>query len=141
MRIVESWLDHVHTVHDLTFANDEADLQQARSRDTHEAPIEEQECPLCSIGLLRRDFVKHISRHTEEIALGALPNAANNDERISDDDDDDENYAWSRSASVGRHGFCVAKDGRELTRSVAYWTSRMVMDPLETPNGSACEAR
>lgn len=42
---------------------------------TRAKPAENEECPLCHVmlGKPRREFVKHVGRHMEEIALMALP--------------------------------------------------------------------
>lgn len=46
-----------------------------------ERPIEVEECPLCRsvLGKPRREFVKHVGRHMEQIALMALPREATDD--------------------------------------------------------------
>ena len=46
---------------------------------------EEEECPLCRVvlGNPRRAFVKHVSRHMEDIALMALPRNADEDSETS----------------------------------------------------------
>ena len=75
------WEHHLDDVHNLKFFD--SDLVAARKNACHISPkrAEEEQCPLCQVilGKPRRAFVKHVSRHMEDIALMALPsNAARN---------------------------------------------------------------
>lgn len=66
--------------HSRTFDQNMAELMAYQ---THSRPAEKEECPFCKLvlGKPRRAFIRHVSRHMEEIALLALP-------RDMDDDSD-----------------------------------------------------
>ena len=75
------WEHHLDDVHNLKFSG--PDLVAARKNACRISPkrAEEEQCPLCQVilGKPRRAFVKHVSRHMEDIALMALPGNAEED--------------------------------------------------------------
>lgn len=75
------WEHHLDDVHKQKFSG--PDLVAARINARHISPkrAEEEQCPLCQVvlGKPRRAFVKHVSRHMEDIALMALPSNAEED--------------------------------------------------------------
>lgn len=78
---IPDWEHHLDDVHNLKFFG--PDLLEARKNACHISPkrAEEEQCPLCQVvlGKPRRAFVKHVSRHMEDIALMALPSNAEED--------------------------------------------------------------
>ena len=79
------WEHHLHDVHKQKFSG--PNLVAARNIACRISPkrAEEEECPLCRVvlGKTRRAFVKHVSRHMEDIALMALPSNAEEDSETS----------------------------------------------------------
>ena len=78
------WEYHINSVHSQKFSG--PNLVSARNAACRISPkhAEEEECPLCRVvlGKPRRAFVKHVSRHMEDIALMALPSNAEEDSEI-----------------------------------------------------------
>ena len=78
------WEHHLNNVHNQKFPG--PNLVAARNAACRISPkrAEEEECPLCRVvlGKPRRAFVKHVSRHMEDIALMALPSNAEEDSEI-----------------------------------------------------------
>ena len=100
-----------------------------------ERPIEVEECPLCRsvLGKPRREFVKHVGRHMEQIALMALP-------REATDDSDAESACTTQENSS--HAFIGSK-GRSPRRSEGRNASISVSDDeldAVSPQGSIGKA-
>ncbi len=78
------WEHHLNDVHNQKFSG--PNLVSARNTACRISPkrAEEEQCPLCRVvlGKPRRAFVKHVSRHMEDIALMALPSNAEEDSEI-----------------------------------------------------------
>ena len=98
------WEHHLDDVHNLKFSG--TDLVAARKNACHISPMraEEEQCPLCQIilGKPRRAFVKHVSRHMEDIALMALPSNAEED---SETDSVDTNLASAKDNHTSKDCF------------------------------------
>ena len=78
------WEHHLNNVHSQKFSG--PNLVSARNTACRIKPkrAEEEECPLCRVvlGKPRRAFVRHVSRHMEDIALMALPSNAEENPEI-----------------------------------------------------------
>ena len=72
---VLDWEQHLKEMHQRTFSGPQLHVARNTAYREHPRPVETEECPLCCEILRkpRRDFVKHVARHMEEIALMALP--------------------------------------------------------------------
>jgi DNA-directed RNA polymerase subunit M/transcription elongation factor TFIIS len=70
-----AWVHHLEGSHQQTFTGPKKQIAQKLALTTQAKPIESEACPLCGVisGMSRREFVKHLGRHMEEIALMALP--------------------------------------------------------------------
>ena len=70
-----TWEGHLRKQHQRIFSETPRQLAQRIAYRPQERPIEVEECPLCRsvLGKPRREFVKHVGRHMEQIALMALP--------------------------------------------------------------------
>ena len=100
-----------------------------------ERPIEVEECPLCRsvLGKPRREFVKHVGRHMEQIALMALP-------REATDDSDTESACTAQENSS--HA-CTESKGRSPRRNEGRNTGISVSDDeldAVSPQGSIGKA-
>jgi len=73
----EGWEDHLQQGHQRVFTMSEWQVACMAVR-KQSTLVENPECPLCRtmVEKSRRDFVKHVGRHMEEIALMALPRNA-----------------------------------------------------------------
>ena len=82
------WIQHLEKLHECTFTGPKLQVAKKMAYITRAKPIEHEECPLCQVvlGKPRREFVKHVGRHMEEIALMALPR---------ENDEDSEAYSTS----------------------------------------------
>lgn len=69
------WVLHLEKCHQRTFLGPKHQVAKEMAYKTRAKPAENEECPLCQVilGKPRREFVKHVGRHMEEIALMALP--------------------------------------------------------------------
>ena len=69
------WTQHLDLYHQRTFSGPKGQIAKEMALTTRVKAIEDEECPLCRVvlGKPRREFVKHVGRHMEEIALMALP--------------------------------------------------------------------
>lgn len=69
------WTQHLENYHQRTFIGPKRQVAEKMTCTTRAKPAENEKCPLCQVilGKPRRDFVKHVCRHMEEIALMALP--------------------------------------------------------------------
>ena len=76
-----TWEVHLREQHRRIFSGPQWQLAQRMAYRPQERPVEVEECPLCRnvLGKPRRDFVKHVGRHMEEIALMALPRETTDD--------------------------------------------------------------
>jgi hypothetical protein len=65
-------------------------------------PLDQQKCPLCHLKqwTVRRDFVTHLGRHLEEIALSSLPRA--DDGESTSDEESGANAAGLSNLSSGK---------------------------------------
>ena len=74
----DEWAQHLEVYHQRTFHGPKYQVAVHMALRTHSRPAESEECPLCKVvlGKSRRDFIKHVGRHMEEIALMALPQDA-----------------------------------------------------------------
>lgn len=80
-----AWIEHLENFHQRIFSGPHLQVAKQMSYTTQEKPIEKEACPLCQVvlGKSRREFVKHVGRHMEEIALMSLPRQ-NGDESEAD---------------------------------------------------------
>lgn len=69
------WAQHLLECHGRTFSGPKYQIAKEMAYSTQAKPAENEQCPLCQVilGKSRREFVKHVGRHMEEIALMALP--------------------------------------------------------------------
>ena len=72
-------------MHQRTFTGPQLHVARNAAYVIYPRPVETEECPLCCVvlGKRRREFVKHIARHMEEIALMALPCDTEEDSDVS----------------------------------------------------------
>ena len=82
------WVEHLKKCHQRIFSGPSYHIAKNMACTIRAKPIENEECPLCQavFAKSRRDFVKHVGRHMEEIALIALPRG---DDEESDTDSSD----------------------------------------------------
>lgn len=73
------WKRHLELGHHRTFVGVKYHVAEKMALKTRVKAAESEECPLCQaiLGKSRREFVKHVGRHMEEIALMALPREFN----------------------------------------------------------------
>ena len=66
---------HLQEAHPLALDEEQIPIIVDSAMSVQALPMENQECPLCQTvpGKSRRNFVKHLARHLESIALAALP--------------------------------------------------------------------
>ena len=69
------WIQHLGKCHQRSFVGPQHQVAKKMAYKVRARPTENEECPLCQVvvGKPRREFVKHVGRHMEEIALMALP--------------------------------------------------------------------
>lgn len=69
------WIQHLEKRHQRTFLGPKHQVAKNMAYKARAKPIEDEPCPLCQVvpGKSRREFVKHVGQHMEEIALMALP--------------------------------------------------------------------
>ena len=98
------WEHHLNDVHNQKLSG--PNLVAARNIFCRITPkrAEEEECPLCRVvlGKPRRAFVKHVSRHMEDIALMAVPRNADEDSETSSIDT---NHALVEDNDTSKDGF------------------------------------
>jgi hypothetical protein len=72
---IPEWQDHLCRQHDTAFSGPLAQVALDAAEKRSELEIKDQQCPFClSISAItRRDFVTHVGRHMEEVALATLP--------------------------------------------------------------------
>ena len=71
----ENLTEHLQQSHPQIVNESQTTLVVASSMQIQTVPIEDQKCPLCQAkpGKSKRNFVKHLARHLESIALAVLP--------------------------------------------------------------------
>jgi uncharacterized C2H2 Zn-finger protein len=71
----EDWRKHLEHTHGLPLSDDQYLITTPSAEVRDSVPIELENCPLCQEipGKSRRDFVIHVGKHMEAIALAALP--------------------------------------------------------------------
>ena len=81
------WEQHLHEMHQHIFTESQLHWARKTAYQIYQRPAEIEECPLCRVvlGKPRRTFVKHVTRHMEEIALMALPSSIGEDSDGSSD--------------------------------------------------------
>lgn len=101
------WVLHLEKCHQRTFLGPKYQVAKKMAYKTRAKPTENEECPLCQVipGKSRREFVKHVGRHMEEIALIALPR---------DNDGESEVRSTSTESEFGPSATPVAR-GSEMT--------------------------
>ena len=69
------WDEHLEEVHQQAFSGLKYHITSSIAYNTLERTAKNEACPLCQVipGTSRAEFVKHVGRHMEEIALMALP--------------------------------------------------------------------
>ncbi|MCJ1251513.1 hypothetical protein MMC30_008747 [Trapelia coarctata] len=82
--------EHLKEYHTGAFTPAQLPLVLSAAETRSAVPIETQQCPLCKIipGTSQRNFVKHVGRHLESIALATLP-------RETEDESDQDSIASS----------------------------------------------
>lgn len=75
------WKLHLEESHQIIFAAQELEVARQIADKTELQAIESQKCPFClqAPSITQREFVKHITKHMEGIALVALPLEAESD--------------------------------------------------------------
>ena len=70
--------EHLHRYHGEAITLAQLPLVVSAAEIKRPLPIEDQECPLCKFipGKSQRNFVKHVGRHMESVALAVLPRDA-----------------------------------------------------------------
>ncbi|KAL6720942.1 hypothetical protein ACLMJK_000042 [Lecanora helva] len=76
-----AWKQHLRRDHKRSFTTSAYQIAQQSAYTARERRPEREKCPLCLFvpGKSRREFVKHVGRHMEEIALAALPRDVSED--------------------------------------------------------------
>ena len=79
------WTKHFEECHHQVFVGKHYETVRKRACSLRVKPAENERCPLCLVvpGKSRRNFVKHVGRHMEEIALMALPRDLEEDDEFS----------------------------------------------------------
>ena len=121
------WERHLKEMHRRVFTGPQLHVARNTAYQAHPRPAETEECPLCRVVLRkpRRELIKHIARHMEEIALMVLPHGTDEDsdessvsimdrtssdpagwepldsKRETDKDDSDEDSAGTLQNSLG----------------------------------------
>lgn len=72
---IEEWTEHLHNEHGTEFSGPLATVALDAAERRVECLIRDQTCPFCLTNptTTRRQFVRHVGRHLEEVALAALP--------------------------------------------------------------------
>jgi hypothetical protein len=72
---IEDWRRHLRSQHGTEFSGPLAGVAIEAAEKRIELPISENKCPFClsNAAFTRKEFVNHVGRHMEEIALAALP--------------------------------------------------------------------
>ncbi|KAL9611936.1 MAG: hypothetical protein Q9167_003459 [Letrouitia subvulpina] len=101
----QTWLAHLTLSHDVKLSGNQLQVLEWSACKVGPGAIEDEECLLCITkpAKTRRDLVKHICRHMEEVALMALP--------AGEDDEDD--VSISNEHELRRH---KASDHVEIIR-------------------------
>ena len=79
------WERHLAQSHNRKFLGSQYHIAKDMACVTRAKPAENEECPLCLVvlGKPRRELVKHVGRHMEEIALIVLPRENDEDSEAS----------------------------------------------------------
>ena len=82
------WEHHLDDVHNQKFSGLDLVAASNAAYRIRSKPTEEKRCPFCRVllGKSRSTYVKHVSRHMEDIALMALPRNAEEDSETSSSD-------------------------------------------------------
>lgn len=90
------WKQHLELNHQRIFIGSKYEAARTMAYKTRVRATENEECPLCQVilGKPRREFVKHVGRHMEEVALMALP-------RDNDDKSDVRSTSTKGELSLG----------------------------------------
>lgn len=104
------WKEHTEYGHQRIFIGAKYHVAEKMALKTRVKAAETEKCPLCQVtlGKSRREFVKHVGRHMEEIALVALPREI-----------DEESDANSRSiaAELSSISSLMSRDNDEEAKS------------------------
>jgi hypothetical protein len=78
---------HFKKLHQTTFTNTQFKIVASSSEQRTPHAVDSEECPLCLCipGKSRRNFVTHLGRHMEGIALAALPRESTSDSGADSD--------------------------------------------------------
>ena len=96
----QEWDVHLEEYHQQTFSGPKYQVALSMACNTLERPVSSEACPLCQVipGKARGEFVKHVGRHMEEIALMALPPE---DEDTEEDEQDTDSVSTPFLKFVG----------------------------------------
>ncbi|MCJ1327768.1 hypothetical protein MMC10_004443 [Thelotrema lepadinum] len=91
---------HLRESHPLVLDETQIPLVVASALSLQAAPIHDQECPLCRAipGKSKRNFVKHLARHLESIALAVLPR----DSEEESEEESDQESVFSEGSHLDR---------------------------------------
>lgn len=86
----EAYCEHLQVTHNLSLSDDQYQIATRSAEVREPQHIELQNCPLCLEvpGKSRRNFVTHVGKHMESIALAALPR----DEESTDSESDTSSF-------------------------------------------------
>lgn len=109
---LEQLREHMQTSHTDILSQAHLGVAMELSLDRREKLIIESPCPLClaPTGSSRREYVKHVGRHMEEIALIVLPKEDGHSDESSDESSNEELVEISSSTSK-RHNKAQASQG------------------------------
>ncbi|KAL3418590.1 hypothetical protein PVAG01_10306 [Phlyctema vagabunda] len=93
----DDWCAHVKSAHGLNSSDPQYRAAALFAKSFMALPIELQDCPLClSPGRSRRQFVTHVGKHMEGIALSALPRS----EETAESDEEEVDFYGEETADL-----------------------------------------
>src|SRR5277367_4278797 len=99
-------------------------------------PLSDQACPLCykTSWTLQRDFVTHLGRHLEGIALSSLPRDASSESDSNSGSDTDDTNAVLRSPIRGPHYSKLLRLLGDMQNHAASWPFLQPVNRDEVPD-------
>ena len=126
------WKEHLECRHKRTFIGAKYHVAEKMALKKRAKAAATEECPLCQVTLerSRREFVKHVGKHMEEIALAALP-------REVDDESDAHSISVvaessSISSSVGKSHFLEIVLNKRTPKAIKVIEAVEAMEANET---------
>ena len=111
------WKQHLEKSHQRALLGPRYENAKKLAHVVRAKPTEDEECPLCQIvlGKPRREFIKHVARHMEEIALVVLPRDIDEDSEVQSTSTDLTNSVRSHDdqheLSSQMRPYTISRDG------------------------------